>query len=400
MTEFPTQTQTNGYTQQTYLSESYISELNERLNEIDKATTHYQTLALGQSASYEDVVKAYKAVISLLYPADELRSSLSGSSLREIEKAFRKASSAFSTLVESEKRTAYDNLLMSMYAATPALDAGPPMPNAEAQESPGALVQTNDSGLSTGQGVTAPRESGRNQTAMASGPLPALDMAFSVTSSNRRRNQRVHSSLPVKVAGTGRNFEKWVEQTESIDVSKTGVSFTLRRRVRSGTVLKVSLPLPEKFRPHGNAKVNFNSYVLVRRVDPPAKGIRIVAVEFIGHQPPPGYEERPWAVFKPKSWSGHERRRVKREDRREKVRLEYYNTAFNLIMKEDTLTENVSESGMRVVARFVPDEFEFIKVICLERPFESLAVVRSRFLTRDGMERLSLHFVNREKSRL
>jgi hypothetical protein len=225
-------------------------------------------------------------------------------------------------------------------------------------------------------------------------------MAFSVTSSNRRRNQRVNSWLPVKVAGTGRNFEKWVEQTESLDVSKTGVSFALRRRVRSGNILKISLPLPEKFRPQNNGKVNFNSYVLVRRVDPPAKGMRTVAVEFIGHQPPPGYEERPWAVFKPKSWSGQERRRVKREDRREKVRLEYYNTAFNLIMKEDTLSENVSDTGMRVVARFVPDEFEFVKVICLERPFESLAVVRSRFLTGDGCERLSLYFLNREKSRL
>ena len=164
--------------------------------------------------------------------------------------------------------------------------------------------------------------------------------------------------------------------------------------------MRISLPLPERFRPQGYTGANFNSYILVRRVDPPLNGVRIVAAEFIGDQPPPGYTERPWAVFKPKSWSGQERRRSRRQEHREKVRLEYYNTAFHLIMKEDTLTEDVSDSGMRVVARFVPDDFEFVKVICLERSFESLAIVRSRFLTKDGLERLSIQFLSREKSRL
>lgn len=396
MSEFPAQTQSTHHTQQSYISENYATELSEKLEEIDRATTHYQTLALGQSASYEEVVTAYKALVSLLYPAGDLRNGLPANSSSEVEKAFRKISSAFSTLVEREKRAAYDSLLLSMYMASAALDQTEPTADGPTT---GPLFRQPASVMQALTSENAPSQS-RVTTGNLTPLLPTRDLAFSVTSSNRRRNQRVSSSLPVKVGGVGRNFEKWVEQTESLDVSKTGVSFALKRRVRSGNVLKVSLPLPEKFRPQGNSKANFISYALVRRVDPPTKGVRTIAVEFIGTQPPPGYEERPWAVFKPKSWSGQERRRVKREERREKVRLEYYNTAFNLIMKEDTLTENVSPAGMRVIARFVPDEFEFVKVICLERPFENLAIVRSRFLTKDGMERLSLQFLNREKSRL
>ena len=393
MTEFPTQTPSNNHTQQSYVLENYFSELSKKLEEIGKATTHYQTLMLSQSASYEEVVTAYKTVVSLLYPADDLRNALPNKSLSEIEKAFRKVSAAFSTLVEMEKRVAYDKVLLSMYTVTapPASETAQPQP-LKANQATNPSVQQNEPALTT----HAEKASGHDTGAL----LQAMDLAFSVTSSNRRRNQRSSSSLPVKIGGTGRNFEKWVEESESLDVSKTGVSFSLKRRVRSGNILKISLPLPEKFRPQGYTKTTFNSYALVRRVDPPSKGMRTVAVEFIGNQPPPGYEERPWAVFKPKSWSGQERRREKRKECREKVRLEYYNTAFHLIMKEDTMTENVGDAGMRVAARFVPDEFEFIKVICLERTFENLAIVRSRFLTKDGMERLSIQFLNREKSRL
>src|ERR1044072_9984691 len=121
MTEFPTQTQSSNPTQQSYISENYAAELHERLDEIGKATTHYQTLALGQAASYEEVVKAYKATVSLLYPAETLRSALPDRSLSEIENAFRKVSSAFTTLVEREKRAAYDSVLLSVYMATAAL---------------------------------------------------------------------------------------------------------------------------------------------------------------------------------------------------------------------------------------------------------------------------------------
>ena len=166
------------------------------------------------------------------------------------------------------------------------------------------------------------------------------------------------------------------------------------RRVRQNTVMYLSLPLPTKLRTHGYADASFNTYALVRRVEVPKNGERIVALEFIGEHPPTGFLEKPWATFRPGKWGGHERRRNYRENRVERIRLEYFNDALASLGSEETFTENVSPSGMRMFVKKAPFEFDLVRVKCLNRNFDSLAAVRNRYIAKDGTERLCLQFIN------
>jgi len=47
---------------------------------------------------------------------------------------------------------------------------------------------------------------------------------------------------------------------------------------------------------------DYNVYTLVRRVEPPRQGVRAIGVEFIGEHPPAGFLDKPWSVFRPRSW--------------------------------------------------------------------------------------------------
>jgi hypothetical protein len=172
------------------------------------------------------------------------------------------------------------------------------------------------------------------------------------------------------------------------------VTLHLRKQVRQNTVLYITLPLPTKLRTHGFADASFNTYALVRRVEPLKNGERTVALEYIGEHPPTGYLEKPWATFRPSKWGGQERRRNRRENRVEKVRVEYFNEAFASLGSEDTFTENQSQTGMRLFVKNAPFEFDLVRVTYLARKFEALAAVRNRYVAKDGAERLCLHFIN------
>ena len=115
---------------------------------------------------------------------------------------------------------------------------------------------------------------------------------------NRRRVERFKLNVPARVTGYDRNGGKWHEMTETIDVSRTGVRLRLRRRVKHGTVLFVTLPLPTKLRGHGFSEQSYNVYTLVRRVEPPRQGVRAVGVEFLGEHPPKGFLDNPSAIFR------------------------------------------------------------------------------------------------------
>jgi hypothetical protein len=184
--------------------------------------------------------------------------------------------------------------------------------------------------------------------------------------------------------------------TETIDVSRTGVTLRLRSRVRHGMVLFVTLPLPTKLRSHGFTDSGYNVYVLVRRVEPPKKGVRVIGLEFLGEHPPAGYLERPWAVFRTKKWVGTERRRASRIERAEVVKLEYFNENFDSLSREEVRTENISLRGFRVWVKSAPMEFDLVRVTCHERGFECLATLRNRFMGKDGRERLCLQFIDKE----
>jgi hypothetical protein len=230
--------------------------------------------------------------------------------------------------------------------------------------------------------------------------ISALGQVFSEASkansdNNRRRCGRMKLAIPVRVAGHDQSTGKWSEMGETIDVSRTGARLHLRKRVRQGTVLFLTLPLPSKLRAHGFSEQGYNVYALIRTVDPPRKGMRAVGVEFLGERPPAGFLEKPWAVYRAKRGSALERRRHSREERAEAVSVEYLDENGQSIGRDEAKSENVGSFGVRIVGTTAPAEFDSISLSCPSLMFQAAAVLRDRFRGKDGLERLCLQLVDK-----
>jgi hypothetical protein len=350
----------------------YFLELEGMLNRVERSTTHYQILGLERAASHGMIKISYQQALALLYPCYSISATIPPQMISRIDRAFNKVSQSFSTLATFNRRKEYDLALASIASRPTATKS------LELQVAPSAV---NDEGTLTR--LPSHREVYR-------------EFSKSANDDNRRRCERFRLSLPARVTGYDRKNGKWNEMTETVDVSRTGLTLKLRKRMRHGMIVYITLPYPIKLRSHGYSDSTYNVYALVRRVEPPRKGSRMIGLEFLGEHPPAGYLDRPWAVFRTKKWNGTERRRVARVERSEMVRLEYFTDEMQSITREEARTENLSPSGLRVAVKTAPPEFDLIRVSCPSRGFESLAAVRNRYIAKDGYERLCLQFVDKE----
>jgi hypothetical protein len=346
----------------------YFLDLDRLLARVEGATSHYQILGIGRDVSREQIDCAFREILSMLYPPYQVSATLPVEILARIERAFNKVAQAFSVLASYARRRDYDSAVASI--AAPSFD-----PQSQSQSEP--------------QGMSIRREAT---------PRPAyIESTRPAATNNRRRTDRLKLVIPARVVGVDNQTEgKWGEMAETLDVSRTGVRLRLNRPVRYGMVLYLSLPLPPKLRSHGFTDPTYNVYALVRRIEPPKKGERIIGLEFIGEHPPPGYLDKPWATFRTRKWAGNERRRSPRIERSEAVRLEYISADKPSTVREEVRTENVSRTGLRVVVRAAPIEFDLIRVTSTARRFEGLALLRNRFQGKDGLERLCLQFLDKQ----
>ena len=377
-------------------------DLGQVLERIESFSSYYDVLGVEQSATYERILSAYYGLLRLLFPAYHLRAAVAEETLARMDRAFSKASWAFSILADHKKRAEYHALVLAKSpgarpAAAPAPDAtAAPLPFIKEDRDATASPPTRPRDLPS---EPAAVEAAASDSAMDLGVQRSQKQVYSEFKAekpddNRRRGQRFKLSLPARISGCDRTGTKWNEMTQSIDVGRTGVTLRTRRRLRNGMVVYLTIPLPVKLRSHGFSDTSFNTYALVRRIDPPRKGEREVALEFIGEHPPTGYLEKPWAIFRPHQWTGKERRRSTRQNRRETIQVEYFNEAFQSLGRAEAVTENTGPQGMRIRVVRAPFEFDLLRVTCHALRFESLAVVRNRYVTKEGGERLCLQFVN------
>ncbi|HET9530207.1 MAG TPA: response regulator [Blastocatellia bacterium] len=212
---------------------------------------------------------------------------------------------------------------------------------------------------------------------------------------NRRRCERHLLSIPASVTGHDEDGSEWSEETETIDVSRTGLILNLRRWTQHGKVMRLSLPLPDELRRHEHSDLNYEVYAIVRRIGPVSNGSKPVGMEFLGEHPPEGYFEKPWASFQVRRSSAFDRRRRLREPASDVIWIEYLNEAMECMAREATRTENISSGGMRVYIKAPPPEFEMVKVGYSNRAFESYAIISNRYVGCDGLNRLCLQFLDK-----
>jgi hypothetical protein len=306
--------------------------------------------------------------------------------LLRVDRAFKKLSQAFTILTDATKRSTYANSLNTRTSVAGTIEK----PKRQSQPSPQQST------------VGQPKATSNTQSASIELNIsPEVRPAFTKSSTHqstveRRRCERFNLSVPVLVAGYDCEGGKWQEVTKTIDVSRIGVALRLRRRVRAGMVVHVTMPLPMKLRSHGFSDPGYNMYAIVRRSEPLIDGMRIVGLEFIGATPPGDYLYKPWATFRTPKWKGPDRRREPREERNEPVAVEYLDESMQRISREAAITENVSPNGARVCVKAAPLTFEFVRVISPKLGFKGLALVRNQWTGTDGFERLCLQFVDQK----
>jgi hypothetical protein len=345
----------------------YFLDLDRLLARVEGAATHYQILGVAPDVLREPIDRAFREIANMLYPPYPVSATLPAEMLARIERAFNKVGQAFAVLACFTRRREYDAAL--------ARQAPPPETNLPTASAPQA-IRINQPVMPRAAHVESAKVNANN---------------------NRRRTDRLKIALPVRITGVDRSGDgKWREIGETLDISRTGVRLRLNRAVRYGQVLFLSMPLPAKLRSHGFTDNSYNVYALVRRIEPPKKGTRIIGVEFIGEHPPAGYLEKPWGTFRTRRWAGNERRRAPRLALAEAVRIEYISAGMPSTLREEAITENVSRTGLRLIVRAAPPEFDLLRITSPARHFEGLAILRNRFQGKDGLERLCLQFLNKQ----
>jgi len=366
------------------LISAYYLEVDYLLERIEGATTHYQTLGIERAATCDEIIQAYQNAVAVLHPSyHKVRAAVPDEMLLRIDQAFKKVSQAFTILTDEKKRSDYAKSLGARSNAARPVDR-----------------PKHESRSRAGQPNT--HTAGRTQAASVElNVSPELRPAFTRTATQesgveRRRCERFKLSVPVLVAGHDQEGGKWQEVTKTVNVSRIGVALRLRRRVRAGMVVHVTMPLPMKLRSHGFSDAGYNMYAIVRRAEPLIDGLRIVGLEFIGATPPADYLYKPWATFRTPKWKGPDRRREPREERNEPVAVEYLDESMQRISREAAVTENVSAHGARVCVKAAPPAFEFVRVISPKLGFNGLALLRNQWTGTDGFERLCLQFIDQK----
>ncbi|HET8674151.1 MAG TPA: PilZ domain-containing protein [Blastocatellia bacterium] len=390
------------------LISAYYLEIEPLLERVERSKTHYQTLGLERSATSEQIILAYHHTVKLLHPSYyKVRAAVPDDMLARIDLIFGKVSQAMFVLTTPHKRLEYDESLRRPARNSGRLILGKLNDESEIV----AGVQASAVEQETVKQVAAEQKAVEQKAAEQRQVKPAAQKTVDINvvpiqrpvftklaseekASNRRRSDRFNLSVPVLVAGYDGAGCKWQEVTKTVDVSRLGVAVKMRRRVRHGAVLHVTLPLPMKLRSHGFSEPGYNMYAIVRRVELSKDETRIVGLEFIGKSPPAGYLYKPWATFRTQKWAGADRRFEPREERAEPVVVEFLIESMKSLGRTVGVTENISRGGARVCIKSSPPEFDLVKITNVDRTFDSLALVRNHYVERDGHDRLCLQFVN------
>ena len=188
----------------------------------------------------------------------------------------------------------------------------------------------------------------------------------------------------------------WEEMTLCEDTSHGGASFNLKHPCFLGQVVFLSLPLPKDFRSYSLSDASYNSYALVRSLMTAWPAGRI-GVMFLGRTAPKGYDQNPGGRYllptDPKP-APKEKRTAKRVDVFVNLRLRLVDAEGRTLREEQTVTENLSRGGLRVMTGLPVSKGERVMVEDLAGTFHAAAEIRSLYIGKDGVPRLNLFFLN------
>jgi hypothetical protein len=243
-------------------------------------------------------------------------------------------------------------------------------------------------------------------------------MSSNVVESEKRRIQRISLPLPSRVEVKINDQVSWNEVTRLTDVSAFGAGFSLKRPLKRGRIVLVTIPMPRQLRCFDYSDPQYRVWSLVRRCIPVrnAEGeVRYaIGVAFTGKNPPTGFASDPstlyeishreseglWHIQEADSES-LDRPGLSREERRqtrffipETVTIEVLDDDGNISATETTVTENISFGGAAVFTSLTVDTGAFVRISSDRYNVKIISVVRGARKGADGIMRLHLEFID------
>lgn len=259
---------------------------------------------------------------------------------------------------------------------------------------------------------------------MLSQPIDQTRAINSATSTptvekENRRIQRISLPLPVRVEARIDSKVTWNEITRLIDVSAFGAGFNLKRPIKRGRMVLLTIPMPRQLRSFDYSEPQYKVWGVVRRCISIGKRSGepeySIGVAFTGKGPPNGYLEHPSMIYDivhrtegegfwnlmPADLQADERNQPKefRKQTRlfipEALRVEKIDEEGNVVEAETTVTENISLGGASVFTTLRADAGAFVRVTSDRFNVTILSVVRGSRVGTDGITRLHLEFIDR-----
>jgi hypothetical protein len=243
-------------------------------------------------------------------------------------------------------------------------------------------------------------------------------MSINVAESEKRRIQRISLPLPTRIEVRINDQVSWNEVTRLTDVSAFGAGFSLKRPLKRGRVVLMTVPMPRQLRSFDFADPQYRVWSLVRRCVPVRASDNemrySIGVAFIGKNSPSGYFENPSTLFEITHredeglWhieradvDNPDQTHLAREERRqtrffipETVTLEVLDAEGNISATETTVTENISFGGAAVFTSLKVDAGSFVRIASDRYSVKIISVVRGSRSGPDGMSRLHLEFID------
>lgn len=242
-------------------------------------------------------------------------------------------------------------------------------------------------------------------------------MSTTVADKDGRRIQRYSLALPVRVEVKVDNKFAWNEVTRLEDVSAFGAAFNLKRPVKRGRLVVVSMPMPRQLRVYDYLEPQYRIWGLVRRCQPlnsnPGAENYAVGIAFIGKQPPASFLDNPSKLYDLENrnvgglWELVEAdhrpdetslptylRRHSRFSIPESLLLELLDENGDVAASEVSVTENISLGGAAVLTSFSVEPGTFLRVKSDRHDLTIISIVRGRHIGADGIVRLHLEFID------
>ncbi len=242
-------------------------------------------------------------------------------------------------------------------------------------------------------------------------------MTTTAAEKQSRRIQRIALPLPARVEVKVDRKISWNEITRLTDISAFGAGFSLKRPVKRGRLLLLTVPMPRQLRCYDYSEAQYRIWGLVRRCLPVSVGSGetnyIVGVAFVGKNPPSSYMEDPSKLYDishredeglwhlQEATPGPEEADLPKDLRRqtrffipETVSLEVMDENGQVAATETTVTENISLGGAAVFTSMNVEPGAFIRFSSERNNVKIISVVRGARVGADGMTRLHLEFID------